>query len=180
MDRYWTGVGSRDTPSRIEKIQISIGKRMAEDGLVLRSGNAFGSDYCFQKGVFEVDPSLAEIYLPWGNYNKELINLEARYLTLDESESINATEILEDSKVMPYIRKCKPGVQKMHLRNVYQVLGWQEERSEVCIYYAPLDNAGNVKGGTRTAVGVSKYYDIPCYNLFVKDELDAIMSILEL
>jgi hypothetical protein len=184
MTKYWTAVGSREVPTDIADLQVLIGKHMTSKGYILRSGNANGSDHNFQRGAQAVSPPHCDIYLPWPTYNRVLNKAGSSYITPTEAQIEFAGGLLEDTGVMPYWRSIKKrGTQKMHSRNVYQVIGVGDkprEISRVCIYYAPLDKDGNVMGGTRTAVGLSKYYEIPTFNLFVESEKADLMEKLGL
>jgi hypothetical protein len=174
MTKYWTAVGSREVPAAIADLQVLIGACMTSKGYILRSGNANGSDYNFQRGAQSVSPPHCDIYLPWASYNRELNKAGSSYITPTDAQMEFAGGLLEDTGVMPYYKSIKSEhAKKMHSRNVYQVIGVYDqprEVSRVCIYYAPLDKDGNVMGGTRTAVGLSKYYEIPTFNLFVESE----------
>lgn len=149
---------------------------MTSKGYLLRSGNAAGSDYNFQKGAQSVSPPHVDVYLPWTTYNIEYKKIGSSYITPSENLMEFGKGLLIDTGVLTYIDNMKQGAQKMHCRNVYQVIGHKLPRnlSKVCIYYASLDDKGNVKGGTRTAVGLSEYYDIPTFNLFVEEQREEV------
>ena len=61
--KAYAGVGSRSTPVEILQWMESIGRAMAEAGMVLRSGAAAGADSAFERGCDSVGGD-KRIYLP--------------------------------------------------------------------------------------------------------------------
>ena len=59
----YAGVGSRSTPAKVLQWMESIGRAMAEAGMVLRSGAAEGADSAFERGCDSVGGD-KRIYLP--------------------------------------------------------------------------------------------------------------------
>ena len=51
---YYAGIGSRSTPSSILSIMTILGKTLAQNGYILRSGGAEGADKAFEIGCNEV------------------------------------------------------------------------------------------------------------------------------
>lgn len=78
--RYYTGIGSRGTPSEILEIMTDIARFLAETGYTLRSGGASGADTAFESGVLHIDKK--EIYLPWSGFNG---NTSPRFGVSDEA-----------------------------------------------------------------------------------------------
>lgn len=68
--KFWTGVGSRETPRDILDLMEDIAFKLSQDKWILRSGGAEGADTAFEIGALnsftEVVP---EIYIPWLNFN---------------------------------------------------------------------------------------------------------------
>lgn len=150
--KYYTGVGSRSTPKDIQQVMTSYAKRLSLFGYTLRSGGAEGADTAFELGALR-----SQIYLPWKSFND---NNSSLYGVSDKALNIA-------SKIHPAWGKCSQGAKKLHGRNVYQVLGKHlNTPSEFVIYWAE-ENDGNVQGGTRTAVELARYYNIPTYNLYL-------------
>ena len=50
--KWYTGVGSRETPSDILEVMESVGYALASQGWTLRSGGAVGADQAFERGMF--------------------------------------------------------------------------------------------------------------------------------
>lgn len=75
--------------------------------------------------------------------------------------------------------------QRAHTRNVFQVLGADlRSPSSFLVCWAPWDprSAGDVTGGTRTAVRLARSFGIPVFNLFDgRTAIDALAArVLEL
>lgn len=178
---YWCGVGSRDVPGDIQELQKDIGSRLARLGWTLRSGNARGSDISFQRGVYAVDPSLAEVWLPWDSFNNPLAwPIEVKFKVPTKRMFKEAHEGLKLTGVMPYIDNISDTNKKFHGRNYYQVLGTNGVLPKVCVYYAPIDKHGEVTGGTRTAVGLCEAKGIPTFNLKDEEEMEEFLKKLYL
>lgn len=59
--------------------------------------------------------------------------------------------------VHPAWEACKEGARKMHIRNVFQVLGRTlDSPSKMLIAWTRLDKHGNPKGGTATAINLAR------------------------
>ena len=64
--RYYTGIGSRETPPEALQTMARCARWLAEHGLVLRSGGAPGADTAFESGVDQADAKV--IYVPWDGF----------------------------------------------------------------------------------------------------------------
>lgn len=185
----YTGIGSRETPIDVLRTMTRVGRYLASEGHTLRSGKAAGADLAFQIGVenfcYFVDISfddliLAEIYIPWSNFNSDRDDISSVWdvLVTDKQIIANAEEIA--SRIHPAWDKCSQGAKKLHTRNVYQVLGATLDKpSDFVICYAKVDKSGKVMGGTATAVNLAKEYEIPVFNLFVDGDLDKLRKFLK-
>ena len=157
-DKYYTGVGSRETPENIRSIINKLSLKLQEEGYVLRSGGADGADTFFEEKVV-----LKDIFIPWNDFNKVVhgvIPFETKF----------SHDILKE--IHPAYDKLSQGAVKLHLRNVNQILGEHlDSPSSFLVCWAPVDKNNIPKGGTRTAWLVAKKYNIPCFNLFLKEDL---------
>lgn len=172
MSRYFTGVGSRNTPPEIIDVMVQIGFHLSNRYYTFRSGDADGSDRAFYKGFLQAGGNM-EIYLPWNGFNGSFEDdVFINTPKLDNYDK--ATEILKE--VLPYYDNLKDSHRSLHTRNVYQVLGRRlNEPSDLCVYYAePTGKNGHVKGGTNTAVQLCKLYDVPSFNLWYPNVLEEI------
>jgi len=203
--KYYTGVGSRSLPSSTLELIEKIAVVMARKGYTLRSGAADGADKAFQKGACSVAPHKTEIWLPWRGFNNTAYvytpMAAANCFVITEREVVLAGELLIETGIMSWWDNCKQSVHRLHGRNVHQVCGkpvmqkftrnpskgsmWNYPNnpsllSSVCIYAAPLTEGGDVKGGTRTAVEISKWYGVPTYNLLVDSEREKLLKLLNI
>lgn len=162
--KYYTGVGSRETPSIILDLMREIGAKLAYDGYILRSGGADGADLAFQKGWVDVGCSKAEIYLPWEGFNDFYHDGKTFYVLNRMHYHYNAEQIA--SEIHPVWDRLSRGAKALHTRNVYQVLGQElDEPSSFLICYAKPTKTG-VSGGTNTAVQIANKFDTPVFNLY--------------
>jgi hypothetical protein len=177
--KWYTGVGSRETPDAILEVMERVGYALASQGWTLRSGGAVGADQAFERGMFEFvgldgpySWTPAEIYLPWSGYEGHYgqthggLNILPSAIRLDierEAERIA-------SETHPAWGACKQGARKMHTRNVFQVLGMTlDQPSKMLIAWTRLDKHGNPKGGTATAINLANAQGVSTFNLN-KDE----------
>ena len=150
---YYTGVGSRETPAEILDFFTRVAFWLGGQGWALRSGGAEGADSAFERGTIQANAA-KEIYLPWGRFNGNT----SRLFSLPNDT--NAARIAED--VHPAWARLSQGAQKLHARNVYQVLGANlTAPSEFLMCWTPgaLD-----KGGTRTAIVLARAHQVPVFN----------------
>lgn len=159
--KYYTGVGSRETPSDILDLMTRIAGKLATQGWILRSGGAGGADTAFLRGAIAGGGSY-ENYVAWKGFSKEFTEILPDY-----EKSFNVLTNVENINPRIYSRSLKDAVLRLHSRNVNQVLGMNlNTPSKFVILYAPEGGANKVTGGTNTAYQVAKYFDIPVFNLF--------------
>ena len=193
MKVYYTGVGSREISKEEYSILVDIGERMAQLGYILRSGGAEGSDSAFQEGACKINQELTEIWLPWEDFN---IKLQQKYPKCNYEKFMSLYEYnvarkeLLTTAIIPWFDTMGnrgahlhpegwiAPVKKLHARNYYQVVG-KDSLSKVCIYAAP-EEKGDVKGGTRSAVFLSRYYGIPTFNIRVKEQKETLLKKLKM
>lgn len=173
--KWYTGVGSRETPANILKLMESVGFALASQGWTLRSGGAIGADQAFEKGMFRFvgyDQPYgwvpAEIYLPWSGYEDHHrdthggLNILPSYIRLEDEQIAEGMAM----SVHPAWEACKQGARKMHTRNVFQVLGKTlDQPSKMLIAWTRLDRQGNPKGGTATAIKLAQDNGVQVFNL---------------
>lgn len=156
--KYYTGVGSRETPPEIIASMSSIAMTLAARDYCLRSGGAPGADTAFEQGV---PPSGAkEIFLPWRGFNGHPSPL---FTPSAEALAIAAT-------IHPAWHRCSLGAQKLHARNVHQILGPKlDSPSEFVVCWT---KGGVTVGGTATVIRLALQHKIPVYNLGHPDEYE--------
>lgn len=181
MNKYYTGVGSREAPEDICDLMQDIGYALAKKGFILRSGHADGADLAFETGakihIIESPKQLYDIYLPWNGFNGQ--GKDVNHIVATELDSYeDAWEMA--SITHPAWDRCSAGAQALHSRNCMQVLGHDlATPSKFLICWAEVDKHGIPKGGTRTAWNLAKSYNIPCFNLYVEEDLRRVSKLLE-
>ena len=153
-DRFYAGIGSRETPVDVLELMTRFARAAAADGWVLRSGRALGADQAFEKGAGEP----AEIFLPWADFAPKWVSV-ARYV-----QPIPKPKAYEVSaRHHPAWRHLGDGVRALHARNAHQILG-RELDSPVGFVLCWTPGA-KVIGGTAQALRIAAAYDIPIHNL---------------
>lgn len=170
MTKYYTGVGSRNTPQSILELINQISIKLSEKDYILRSGGADGADNAFYKHK----PAKSEIYLPWKGFNGSNSDLYLDVL----SNRLKAEELAKE--IHPAWQYLSNGAKKLHTRNTYQVLGLNlDNPSKFLICWAEVDKHGIPKGGTRTAWILAKQYSIPCFNLFLEKDKERLEKFIQ-
>lgn len=182
--KYYTGIGSRNTPEPILELMRNIGRKMALMGYTLRSGGATGADTAFadgwgdawvlDAGIYASDKYKAEIYLPWEGFNDQYSSMEGRYLITNPK----AQEIV--SEIHPAWNKLSKGAKALHTRNVYQVLGQDLATPSTCVIFYAEPLGTSVKGGTRTAVELAKIHGVPVFNLWYEQVQERMMDFVKI
>lgn len=150
MNKYYTGIGSRNCPEWAYDVAFELGRRLAGYGYILRSGGAEGMDSAFENGC-NYGKGKKEIYLPWKNFNE---NKSKLYELTDDGF------ILAEA-LHPAWHKLKSSVKRLMVRNTYQVSGANlDSPSNFIICYTPWH-----KGGTLQALRLAKELDIRVFNL---------------
>lgn len=170
--RFWSGVGSRETPKDILSLMEDIAFKLSQDKWILRSGGAEGADTAFETGALnsfsEVVP---EIYLPWKGFGRDRKILKGVYVPSEWNNWIRAIEIA--SKIHPAWDKLTRGPRALHTRNVFQVIGKDlKTPSKFLICWAKPTKDGGVQGGTRTAVVLAQQSNIPVFNLWYPEVVE--------
>jgi hypothetical protein len=170
MSKYYTGVGSRQTPIDTCNFIQDLANRLGADGWTVRSGGAAGADHAFYSGTCMRDDARGgywprEIYMPWRNFQGlrsdtpgliEPYDTSAYYGLMQQAIRIAAG-------IHPNWAACREGAVRLHARNVFQVLGRDlQTPSRFLICWTP---GGDEVGGTRTAIVLARQYDIPVFNL---------------
>lgn len=133
-----------------------IGQFQARRGAMLRSGGAGGSDASFEAGC-DLARGYKEIYLPWKGFNENRSHL---YLDiLDKAKEAKAIA----AKFHPIFDKLQQGAQKLHTRNVFQILG-QDLQTPVD-YVICWTSDGLASGVTGQAMRIAEHYKIRIFNL---------------
>lgn len=156
MNKYYSGIGARSTPTTLRPLINKIAIRLEELGYVLRSGGAEGADTWFEEKVNRKEIYVLDV--------KELYHFSAPA----EASVIAA-------KYHPNWNACSDYAKRLHSRNVCQILG-QHLYDES--YYCPVDfvvcwtSDGAVSGGTGQAIRIAQDFGIPVFNLFFDNAVE--------
>lgn len=187
--KYYTGVGSRETPEEIQMVMRKTAEKLASLGWTLRSGGAKGADSAFELGWLKWYASqtpwpnepLAEIYLPRDNFNKHTRdgNFGANILVTDKWK-LKTASILASTVHPNWAAVGDSGFAfDAHTRNVFQVIGETFDKpSSMLIAWTPLTRAGEPIGGTATAINLARKYDIEVLNLNRPNDLARILKFI--
>lgn len=147
----YTGIGSRQTPYEFLDVFKNIGKYLAKEGWILRSGGANGADSYFEGGC-DLENGKKEIYLPWKGFNGNESDL---YRITEEGKNLA-------KHYHPYWDNLKDASKKLQTRNCYQVLGHDlNTPTNLIICYT---KNGKMIGGTAQALRIAKDYNIKVFN----------------
>jgi len=177
--KYYTGVGSRDTPV-LHLVVMALLARELKEKYILRSGEASGADYAFSYG----SEGEGELFLPWKGFRKSPSNYYLDNISKDIVSQ--AREICMHPEVTPWLSKMKPPAQALHTRNIFQVLGPElnvEDKSDFIICYTKngettKEECTNDTGGTATAIKAGNLYSVPVYNIARKDHFNRVMKMV--
>lgn len=157
MKRYYTGVGSRQTPELILLQMRRLAAWLRYGGYTLRSGGAEGADRAFASQAGQD----AEIYLPWLGFL--MCDYRLARPSLDAYRLAATTH--------PNWSKLHSGARALHARNCHEVLGANlDTPSEFLICWTPDGCVGAASrtretGGTATAIILAERFGVEVYNL---------------
>lgn len=188
MKKYFTGIGSRETPEDILLLMTEISKKLTSENWILRSGGALGADEAFQKGVSD----FSEIYLPYKNFRRDKgilgtyisdksVISEAMYIVSKYNLHENWNDMINNN-----IRKKNSVAVAMHTRNVFQILGSDLKTKTKFVICWTKDGANKIEetsyytGGTRTAIRLAIHLNIPVFNLNNKQDKERILNWLKI
>lgn len=187
--KYYTGVGSRETPEHILKFIEEVAYWLAGRGYTGRSGSAAGADSAFESGFYHyeivngvADYTTFEAYIPWKGFS----DISENNIHIIAPNLPNYNEAVEiASTIHPAWSRLGRGAKALHTRNVYQVLGLDlNTPSAVLFCYAqPTKNKQGVvigvKGGTNTAVQLAMKHSIPIYNFYLQEDIDKVKGMMD-
>ncbi len=150
MNKFYCGVGSRQTPDYICQAFTKFASHLSDLGYTLRSGGADGADLAFEDGA-----NKKQIWLPWLGFN----NSKEKFIFCKELTEPVARLVINNQ----HWNRLSEAGKKMHCRNVHQVLGnlVDETVSEFVLCWT---KDAEVIGGTATAIKLANLFDIPVFN----------------
>ena len=153
--------GSRKAPPDVLLLMRRVASRLAQRGLLLRTGGAEGADRAAQEGALAQGGDV-ELYLPWPGFGGLKGALER-----PRSEAYH-----------PAWERLSPGVRALMARNVHVLLG-SDLRSPAA-FFVCWTPGGETVGGTGHAIRVASAYGIPVVNLaHGRRSLEEIANLLE-
>lgn len=160
MNKFYAGIGSRQTPDSVVNQMIALAKRLAGRGYCLRSGAAQGADSAFETGC-DLVSGPKEIWLPWPDFNG---HVDTGFYPEDAHYEKAAT-------LHPAWEKLSRGPRSLHARNSGQVSGrdLKTHVSFVLCWTADGCESDATRtrdtGGTGTAIALASRLGIPVFNL---------------
>jgi len=170
--RPYAGIGSRETPENILRKMQFIAEVLAEHGFTLRSGHAEGADQAFEKGCDNVKGD-KEIFLPWSGFNGS----DSPRHGFSSSIQHKLCKAIAMS-THPNWGACSEAAQKLHMRNVKQVLGETLVEGQKSLFVICWTPKGKGTGGTGQAIRLAQTYEIPVFD-FGKGPIEKTMAAIE-
>lgn len=170
MKKYYTGIGSRESPPEICAIMTRLAEKLETMGFRLRSGGADGCDKAFAQGVEKE----ADIYIPFRNFdlNGQLTKIWHNYIVVDESDQ----EALDSLRFHPAPDKLTLAARKMMMRNWRQIVG--KDGAPNSKFVVMWTEGGEKKGGTSQVWRIADSLSIPVFNLAREEDLKRINQFL--
>lgn len=153
----------------------SLGFNLACRGWVLRSGCAQGADSAFEDGAFDAyfahsaHVPKPELYLPWPKY-------EGRYRSVTKRDEPQEEAFPVAAHFHPAWTSCSQGAQKLHARNVHQVLGYDVNYPALSSFIVCWTPGGAGGGGTGQALRIAQHYGVTVYDLARPEILELVLA----
>jgi hypothetical protein len=163
MRGYYTGIGSRRTPSDVCDVIHEVASKLARGDWVCRTGGADGADMAFSEGVlYGLDGGYQglDVYLPWPDFNGWS---DRDHGVMRSEPQAEAFEIA--ARHHPVWDRLGPADRALHARNVHEVLGYdvmQPDPSKFLICWTP---GASGAGGTGQALRIAIAYQVPIFDL---------------
>lgn len=191
MNKYYTGIGSRESPEEICNLMTEMAYKLASQGWTLRSGGAQGADQAFEEGwwkhhmerdIAEMAKPRAQIFLPWNDFeNRHHGDGDGAYIVVKDQRLLEeANDIASvihpawNAKRGDGTPVLSRGMKTLHSRNCFQVLGETLDTPSRFVICYGLPEGRSVKGGTRTACELALNNEIPVFNLYKTEDRERI------
>jgi len=155
IDRYYAGIGSRETPDVVIRSMKEIAAFLRSTH-ILRSGGAGGADSAFESAAGDNK----QIFLPYDGFNGRKVD-DKQYFIL--TGDVEKKAKLLAAKYHPNWSRCGFAAKRFHTRNMAQVLG--PELNSMVEFVVCYTEGGKLVGGTAQAIRVAKDHKIPIFNL---------------
>lgn len=166
--KFYAGIGSRETPKDVLDLMEDLGLKLDSEGYTLRTGIAPGADQAFARGA----GVNAEWSLPWESFEQDF-RAEAASLGGHPEQLFFPGKVEHNvaSQYHPAWDRLGQGAQKLHARNVLQVLGRgiglgdHIEFPNPSAFVVCWTKDGKASGGTGQAIRIAEAYGVPVRNL---------------
>lgn len=167
--KYVTVVGSRETPELAYRLQVEFTQICVNLGFIIRTGDArLGGDKAARAGSVHGE---RVIYTP--------VERNRPYHVAGPSLPTWSDALDIAASIHPVWHRLSTYVRALHARNVFQVLGCDiQTPSDFMIFWAPIVNERQVKGGTNTAFQVALDWGVPCFNLADRNQVANLKTML--
>ena len=167
-----TIIGSRETPECVLDFMKDVAEWCASNSIIVRSGKAEGADAAAIYGCMEAYNRYTlnaepEMYVPWPNFGNH--SMTQRW---DSVQGSNAKAYRIAESIHPAWQRCSQGAQKLHTRNVCQILGKTLDKPSDLVLHWCKERAGKPTGGTATAVNLAVKYKCTTLNLLNTTDTD--------
>lgn len=152
MDKFYAGIGSRETPDWVLNVMTKIAHKLDSDGFILRSGGAKGADSAFELGALR-----KEIFIANDATTDSLVHAEEYHPRWD---------ILSEY------------AKRLQARNSMILLGKNLD-APVKFVICWTKNA-KITGGTGQALRVCNDLNIPIFNLANQDTKDRLYKYINI
>lgn len=191
-NKYYSGVGSRETPLAVLILMAKFANIMERKGYILRSGCAIGADSAFEFGL--ENHLNSEIYIPYKGFlnTMQRTNQDSpSYLipeVFNKSKYFDANILIDKNDLHPaWKNNLQEWLRKLHNRNVFQVLGRNldyKEKSKFTLCYTrdgvyKRENTTIKTGGTGTAIRVSDFAGVEVFNMGNKEHRQRIENFID-
>lgn len=163
---FYTGIGSRATPSDILKEMTELAAGLAMRKWTLRSGGAEGADQAFEAGA-EREQGQLRIY----RAHPAPLHCAYEYGGRKDYRGSAGWAWKLAEETHPRWDLCSPIARQLHARNVHQILGptTTSIRSSFVICWTPdgAQTAGECNtrtGGTAMVIRIATQFSIPVIN----------------
>ena len=170
--KWYTGIGSRDTPSDICLMMSSISIYLNKYKYILRSGGAAGADKAFEDTLL----TDIEIYLPWKSFNGSGSEFYLDNITKDtRDDAYKIAKMFYHSNLDSALENTR----KFMTRNTFQIFGQKVgELDEISKFVICWTKDGKDSGGTGQALKIARHYNVPVYNLKNKEDKADLSNLL--
>ena len=160
--RYYAGIGSRTITDQEKNIIKTIAKRLADNGFVVYSGNAEGSDISFQEG----SELKCVLLLPWKGFNKKCYDVTKSLAQFPVGDSPEGQASIKDYHPLP--GSLSHGGRLMMARNWHQIMGFDIYPQVEFVICCANRVDGKILGGTGQACRIAEAFGLPVFN--IRDE----------